>query len=276
MILGWLCYALGRFLIGAWVGRREWIARAADFLPGWRTMLRWALPAGLILEGLATLLAESPLLEDFEHREYFADVLHLLAVPVLAAGYVAAIVVAFLGARGRTMLAPFAAVGRMALTNYLTQSLVYGFVLFGVGPGLALAGKIGTTAILADRDRFFRDAGRVQPLVVRAPCPRPRGMGMAKTDIWSDNVKKHYSVLLLAIAAAMLSPAAWADLYTASAAAAKARLSARVRAVPGARRAWARRGPGEPRRHVRQRRGRQTRQRARLCVGGHRKRKRSG
>lgn len=44
---------------------------------------------------------------------------------------------------------------------------------------------------------------------------------MAKTDIWSYNVKKHYSLLLLAIAAAMLSPAAWADLYTASAAAAK-------------------------------------------------------
>ena len=33
------------------------------------------------------------------------------------------------------MLAPFARGWRMALTNYLTQSLVIGFVLFGVGPG---------------------------------------------------------------------------------------------------------------------------------------------
>jgi uncharacterized protein len=77
-----------------------------------------------------------------------ADALHLLAVPVLAAGYLAIIVVAFQGGLGRRLLAPFAAVGRMALTNYLTQSLVIGFILFGIGPGLALAGKIGTTAIV--------------------------------------------------------------------------------------------------------------------------------
>ena len=36
----------------------------------------------------------------------------------------------------------------MALTNYLAQSFVIAFVLFGVGPGLALAGKIGTTALV--------------------------------------------------------------------------------------------------------------------------------
>ena len=154
-ILGWLAYALGRFLVGAWVGRKEWITRSAEFVPGWRRLLRWALPTGLIVEGCATLLGESPHLADFAHRKFFADTLHLLAVPVLAAGYVGAIVIAFQGARGRRVLAPFAAVGRMALTNYLTQSLVLGFVLFGIGPGLALAGKIGTTAIVGVVIAFF-------------------------------------------------------------------------------------------------------------------------
>jgi uncharacterized protein len=148
LILGWLCYALGRFLIGAWVGRHEWVARAADFLPGWRQLLRIALPAGLVIEGFATMLAKSSWLPEWEHHEFMADALHLLAVPVLAAGYLAIIVVAFQGGLGRRLLAPFAAVGRMALTNYLTQSLVIGFILFGIGPGLALAGKIGTTAIV--------------------------------------------------------------------------------------------------------------------------------
>jgi uncharacterized protein len=43
----------------------------------------------------------------------------------------------------------------MALTNYLTQSLVIGFVLFGVGPGLAMAGKIGTSAVAGIVVAFF-------------------------------------------------------------------------------------------------------------------------
>jgi uncharacterized protein len=154
-ILGWLCYALGRFLIGAWVGRREWVTRATDFLPGWRQLLRIALPTGLVLEGFATMLAKSSWLPEWEHRDFLADAVHLLAVPVLSAGYLAGIVVAFQGGLGHRLLAPFAAVGRMALTNYLSQSLVIGFVLFGIGPGLALAGKIGTTEIAGIVIGFF-------------------------------------------------------------------------------------------------------------------------
>jgi uncharacterized protein len=146
-IVGWLAYALGRFLIGAWVGRHDWITRAADFLPGWLRVRRWTLLAGLIIEGVAVLLTDSSLLPEFEHRELCADALHLLAVPVLATGYVSALVVAFHGERGRRILAPFAYVGRMALTSYITQSFIIGFVLFGVGPGLALAGRIGTCAL---------------------------------------------------------------------------------------------------------------------------------
>jgi uncharacterized protein len=147
MIFGWLSYALGRFLIGAWVGRHGWIERAREFLPGWRRVRAWCLPVGLIVEGMAVMLSEASWLPEGEHREFLGECLHLFAVPVLATGYVAALVVAFEGRRGHAVLAPFAAVGRMALTNYLTQSLVIGFVLFGVGPGLALAGKIGTAAI---------------------------------------------------------------------------------------------------------------------------------
>lgn len=46
--------------------------------------------------------------------------------------------------RARRWLLPFAAIVGMALTNYLMQSLIYAFVLFGVGPGLDLCGRIGT------------------------------------------------------------------------------------------------------------------------------------
>ena len=155
MIFGWLCYALGRFLIGAWVGRHGWISRAREFLPGWRRVRSWGLLVGLLMEGAAVMLAEASWLPDWEHREFYADCIHLVAVPVLAAGYVAVVVAGFEGGRLRRWLAPFAWAGRMALTNYLMQSLVIGFVLFGVGPGLALAGKIGTTAILGIVCAFY-------------------------------------------------------------------------------------------------------------------------
>jgi uncharacterized protein len=95
------------------------------------------------------LLAESPLLPEWPHREFMASALHLLSSPLLATGYVAGLVVLYHGRIGAKLLTPFAWAGRMALTNYLAQSLVLGFVLFGVGPGLALAGHIGACALLA-------------------------------------------------------------------------------------------------------------------------------
>jgi len=149
MILGWLCYALGRFLIGAWVGRHGWIARAKDFLPGWRRVRAWGLLLGLVLEGAAMMLSEASWIPDSEHRDFWADCIHLFAVPILSAGYVAAIVVGFESGRLRRWLAPFAWTGRMALTNYLAQGMLIGLTLFGVGPGLALAGKAGTGVMLA-------------------------------------------------------------------------------------------------------------------------------
>jgi uncharacterized protein len=148
MILGWLCYALGRFMVGAWVGRHGWIARARDLLPGWRRVRNWGLIIGLSFEGLAVILSEASWLPEWAHRDFYADCIHLVAVPVLTAGYVGAIVVGYESGRLRRWLAPFAWTGRMALTNYLAQGVIIGLVLFGVGPGLGLAGKIGISGII--------------------------------------------------------------------------------------------------------------------------------
>lgn len=151
LIVGWLLYALGRFMLGAWVGRRGWLQQAAAFLPGFRRVMHVALPAGLIGEGLARIVdlyAGLGRLPDWDHWEFVAEAVHLLAVPVLAAGYLCAIVVGLHMASVRRWLTPFAFAGRMALSNYVSQSLVYALVLFGVGPGLALAGNIGYGAII--------------------------------------------------------------------------------------------------------------------------------
>jgi uncharacterized protein len=143
-LFGWLAYALGRFLIGAWVGRRGWITEAATYAKEWRRVMRVCLLSGFVLEGLALLPRDY--FPDFEHAKLVRVGLHLIAVPVLAAGYVAAVMTGLQGGAAR-VLRWFAPAGRMALTNYLSQSFVFAFVLFGIGPGLALAGKIGTAAV---------------------------------------------------------------------------------------------------------------------------------
>jgi uncharacterized protein len=66
---------------------------------------------------------------------------------VLALGY-AAIVIGCVGfPAGRRMLAWAAPVGRMAFTNYLTQSVILGWIFYGYG--LGLFGRLSVTAALA-------------------------------------------------------------------------------------------------------------------------------
>lgn len=147
-IFGWIIYACGRFMLGAWVGRRGWLTHASDHLPGFRKTMMIALPAGLLLDGLARLLlwqVTSESVSSIDHWHILHRMLHILAVPLMTAGYVSAIVVGFHTRHGRALLSPFAYTGRMALSNYVTQSFIHAFVVFGIGPGLALAGKIGST-----------------------------------------------------------------------------------------------------------------------------------
>jgi uncharacterized protein len=62
----------------------------------------------------------------------------------LCLGYLAAVVLAMTTATGRRLLAPFAPVGRTALSNYIFQSAV-GTALF-YGHGLGLFGTVGPAA----------------------------------------------------------------------------------------------------------------------------------
>lgn len=152
LLAAWLFYVLGRFMIGAWVARQGWLQRSGDWLPGFRRVLWIALPLGLVLEACRMgidLRMEVGQLPEGGAWDFAAEAIHLVGAPVVAAGYACAVVVGLHSRAAAWLLRPFAWAGRMALTNYVAQSLVYGFVLFGVGPGLALAGRIGTAAIVA-------------------------------------------------------------------------------------------------------------------------------
>jgi len=126
---------LGRFLMGYWLFRKEWLMRPAAHAAGFR---RWA--PRLIGAGLAFSLADDAIgASDFEPgvaAQAVLEIVHRIGQLTLALGYGAGLVVLMQSSWARKLLSGLGDVGRMALTNYLTQSLVYLFVFYGFGLGL--------------------------------------------------------------------------------------------------------------------------------------------
>lgn len=68
-------------------------------------------------------------------------------MPLIAAGYVATLILIF-HSPAKPLALVFAPVGRMALTNYVTQSFVIGFLAYKAAGGPALAGNAGPALLI--------------------------------------------------------------------------------------------------------------------------------
>jgi uncharacterized protein len=116
---------LGLFLLGACA----W--RAGVFRGERRTLLRVTSALGLVVGG-GVVWAESTGAVDFRGWRELAS---RWGSMLLAFGYGATVLVAFERASVARVLSLFAPVGRMALTSYLTQSVVLGAIFYGWGLG---------------------------------------------------------------------------------------------------------------------------------------------
>lgn len=130
----------GCILIGAALGRSDVLRDPATHARFWKRLLI-ALPAGLVLAlGLKlSAYGRLPWPDGWQGTDNARVLLRMLehAAPlVLGLGYMAGFVLLFgrrLWCRGLQLLVP---VGRMALSNYLAQTLVGVGVFYGVGLGL--------------------------------------------------------------------------------------------------------------------------------------------
>ena len=141
--IGWL-QILGLFLTGLYAGRREFFQKLPTYLPFIRKAMWWAL--GL---GLAGILARAGIFKLPDLRvPYFPrfaeGVLETAGYLALSFFYASVIILLAQRQAWKTRLAPLAAVGRMALSNYLFQSLVCTTIFYGYG--LGLFGKVGPAA----------------------------------------------------------------------------------------------------------------------------------
>lgn len=120
---------LGMFLIGAWFARSGAIAHPAEH-PRLFAALRWgALPVGLALMLLSVWWLPYVAPGRFDLRSTSTYALNAVAGLLMCLGYLA------WGVRWSAHLRWLAPAGRMALSNYLGQSLVCTLVFYGYGLG---------------------------------------------------------------------------------------------------------------------------------------------
>ena len=181
-----LSYPLSLMLVGLIIGRRKILERIHEEIP----LLRKAFWLGLGFGIAGTWISQalSAAMTGWDAWGWFAsNVLWVLAAWSLALGYGAGIVLLLQRDFWKNCLAPLQAVGRLALTNYLLQTLIcttlfnaYGFGLYGkLGPAaaalLAIAIyslQVALSVLWTGRFRFgpaewlWRSAtyGRLQPI----------------------------------------------------------------------------------------------------------------
>lgn len=144
--------ALGMFLLGLYVGRRGIVRDISAHVPLFKKLFWWGLALGASSNLAYAIVNGGSEFALPTWMDLLADSVRTIGAPALALSYIAGLTLLLQHDAWRARLGPLAAVGRMALTNYLLQSLVattlfygYGFGLFGqIGPAL---GVVLTVAI---------------------------------------------------------------------------------------------------------------------------------
>ena len=137
-LMNWslICFVLGRFLIGYWAGRRQLLQRAEDHLPLLRRILIGALVVAVVAGALLLLCNANPGWREHVAGRLLRSTVFRLAPLALAIAYAAGFVLLFQRATWRRLLMVLAPLGRMALTNYLMQSVLGIFLFYGIGLGI--------------------------------------------------------------------------------------------------------------------------------------------
>ena len=145
-----VCFVLGRFLLGYWAGRKGLLQSPGRYLP----LLRSILAGALVAWSLSTLLwlTQAPMRAawpaiDVEPVKMLIRMLLRIGPLALGIAYAVGFVLLFHRPAWSRRLNFLAPLGRMALTNYLAQSMLGIALFYGIGLGLGPADGMGVVLL---------------------------------------------------------------------------------------------------------------------------------
>lgn len=148
---GFAVLLLGVFLIGTWFVQSGVMARARAHLPLLRRLAWGGIALGVGLGLLGSLIRTGRAAGADDPGYDFAAALSMLGSLPAALGYVAAVLLMLQGDGALSRIRVLAPFGRMALSNYLMQSLVFALLFYGHGLGLwgmGRAAQVGVALLL--------------------------------------------------------------------------------------------------------------------------------
>lgn len=155
----WVQMAL-TMLLGLLAGRQRWVQRIAELMPQVRRLMWVALAVGLLCGAAFTLIFHFNRQPGPSPIKLFGGLCYWTSRVAMMIFYVLTIVRLAQIPLWQRRLAPFAAAGRMPLTNYLMQTALCTTLFYGWGFGLW--GTVGPAAGLALAVAIF--------FVIQVPC----------------------------------------------------------------------------------------------------------
>ena len=123
------------FLLGLYVGKKQFFQNMQQHLTLVKQIALITFVMGIMFNGLFVYINNNPTAVPATYGRFARTSARTIAAPSLMLFYVSTIILLLQTERGRQWLNPLANVGRMALTNYLSHSLIATLIFYNYGLG---------------------------------------------------------------------------------------------------------------------------------------------